>query len=324
MAQLTALGIDVSKADFHVCLLLETIRKHKRFQNSKAGFERLHDWLSTHGQECVHACMESTGPYSEPLAEYLADQGHHVSLVNPKRIKAYGESDLIRAKTDKADADLIARFCREKRPDPWSPLPPKQRLLRDWVRRLENLTEMRQMELNRLEGATGPVAEHINDHVEELTKQMDATKKRIRELIDDDPDMRKRRNLLQTIPGIGEATIAVILAEFGDITRFTSAKALAAWVGLSPRLVQSGKYRGRTMICRTSRGKLRKAFYMPALVAIRYNAPIMQMHERLLAAYKPKKAIVAAAMRKQVHIIYGVLKSGTPFEAKKAASGVAN
>ena len=91
--------------------------------------------------------------------------------------------------------------------------------------------------------------------------------------------------------------ISVILAKFGDINRFTSAKALAAWVGLAPRLVESGKCKGRTMLCRTSRGKLRKALYMPALVTMRHNPAIIAKKNRLLAAHKLKMAIVGAAMR---------------------------
>lgn len=324
MAQPNKLGIDISKADFHVCLLLAGKKKHKRFANSVKGFIELMEWLEKLGQHVVHACMESTGCYNEALAEFLHDHGQQVSVVNPKLIKAFAESELARAKTDKADADRIARFCQEKNPPLWEPMPEKQRLLRDWVRRLDSLIDMRQIELNRLEAIIGPVAKQIQAHVDTLTSQIDETRDKIRKLIDDDTDLRRQRDLLQTIPGIGEATISVILAEFGDINRFTSAKALAAWVGLAPRLVESGKFKGRTMLCRTSRGKLRKAFYMPALVAMRHNPVIIAMKGRLLAANKPKMAIVGAAMRKLVHLIYGVLKSNTPFDAEKAISGVAN
>ncbi len=120
----------------------------------------------------------------------------------------------------------------------------------------------------------------------------------------------------------GEATIAVILAEFGSIERFTNAKALAAYVGVAPRLRQSGQWKGRTMLSKTGRSQLRKAFFMPALVALRDNPVFVELKKRITAAGKAKMAIVGAAMRKLIHVIYGVLKTKTPFDPKIAAPGL--
>ena len=125
--------------------------------------------------------------------------------------------------------------------------------------------------------------------------------------------------MLDSIPGIGEATINVILAEFAHITKFKNAKALAAFIGVAPREKQSGSsVRGRTSLSKTGRSKLRKAFFMPALVALRYNPILIAMKQRLTDAGKTKMSIVGAAMRKLVHLIYGVLKSGQPFDANYA------
>jgi len=132
-------------------------------------------------------------------------------------------------------------------------------------------------------------------------------------------DLKNRKQLLDSIPGIGEATINVILSEFSNISDFRNAKALAAFIGVSPRIRQSGSsLNARGMMSKTGRSKLRKAFFMPALVALKHNPILVEMKQRLTEAGKSKLAIVGAAMRKLVHLIYGVLKNGVPFDAKYA------
>src|SRR3990170_1127418 len=110
-SNLSILGIDVSKGKFDVALLREGKYKHKRFLNNLEGFKKLREWLAEYKVERLHACMESTSTYGEALAEYLHDRGFMVSIVNPARIKGFAQSELIRSKTDKVDASLIARFC---------------------------------------------------------------------------------------------------------------------------------------------------------------------------------------------------------------------
>lgn len=311
------LGIDISKKKFDIALLRDGKLKHKSFSNDQAGFEALLTWLRENDALDVHACMEATGIYGEPAAEFLHDTGIHVSLVNPARIKGFAQSELVRTKTDKADAGLIARFCAAMAPEAWIPQPRHVRELRDLVRRLESLVDMRQQERNRLEAASEIIAGQLNEHIAYLERAVKETKRLINEHIDNHPDMRDNRRLLETIPGIGETTIHVILSEFADITRFKSAKALAAYLGVAPKVRESGSsLRGRGMMSKMGRRALRKSFFMPALVALRHNPLLVEMRQRLLANGKPKMAIVGAAMRKLVHIVYGVLKHREPFNAQ--------
>ncbi len=311
------IGIDISKKKFDLALLRHGKVKHKAFPNTATGHEGLIDWLHKLGVESAHACMESTNIYGEALAEILFDHGYTVSLVNPARVKGYALSELSRTKTDKADAGVIARFCLALNPAPWTPDPQEIRELRALVRRLESLLEMRQQEVNRLHVAPAIVVPDLKDHIAYLDQEIKATKERIRNHIDHHPDLKEKKTLLESIPGIGEATIGVVLSEFADITRFRNAKCLAAFIGVAPKERQSGtSVRGRTVLSKMGRGKLRKAFFMPALVALRYNPNLKAMRERMLAAGKAKMAIVGAAMRKLVHLIYGVLKSGRPFDAQ--------
>jgi transposase len=309
-------GIDMSKKKFDAALLRNNKFKHKVFPNSKTGHEAMSAWLQKQSITTAHVCMESTNVYGEALAEHLTDQGYMVSIVNPARIKGFAQSELSRTKTDKADASLIARFCLAMAPEPWVPDSLEIRELKGLVRRLEALIEMRQQEVNRLHVAPDIVVSGLEEHIDYLGQEIKATKQRIRDHIDNHPDLKKKKALLESIPGIGEATINMVLSEFSHIENFKNAKQLAAFIGVAPKERQSGSsVRGRTMMSKTGRSQLRKSFFMPALVALRYNPILKQMKQRLLEAGKSKMAIVGAAMRKLVHLIYGVLKSGIPFEA---------
>ena len=313
---LSVVGVDISKRKFDLVLLREGKSKHKTFLNDKTGFGRLIQWLGKQKVVSAHFCMESTNIYGEALAECLCDQGYTVSIVNPARIKGFAQSELSRTKTDKSDAALIARFCIAMQPSPWTPDPTEIRELRALVRRLESLMEMRQQEVNRLHVAPEVVAEPLQAHIDYLDGSIRETRQRIKQHIGNHPDLRDKKKLLASIPGIGEATIPVILSEFTNIVKFSSAKKLAAFIGVAPREKQSGhSVRGRTSMSKMGRSLLRKAFFMPALVALRYNPILMAMKQRLTDAGKAKMVIVGAAMRKLVHIIYGVLKNGMPFNA---------
>jgi transposase len=269
----------------------------------------------------VHACLEATGTYGDALAEHLYHAGHVVSLVNPARIKGFGQSELSRTKTDKADAQLIARFCRVMRPEPWQPLAPEVKELQSLVRRLEALNDMLDQERNRLESAQGLVRDSIERVIAHLQQEIKATRTLIRTHIDRHPDLRGKRDLLETIPGIGPGTSAMILAEFGDVSRFQDAGQMASFCGLTPRHRQSGSsVRGRSMISKTGSSRIRKALFMPALTATRYNPVLAALRSRLKANGKHPMVIICAIMRKLIHLAYGVLKSGRPFDPSIATA----
>jgi transposase len=309
------LGIDVSKMKFNVALLRMGKYKHKSFANNGEGYEGLRKWLERQGVEGVHACMEATGVYGEALAEYLHESGYKVSVVNPARIKGFSQSELLRTKTDKVDAGLIARFCLAMKPEYWVPDPKEIRELRSLVRRVDALITMRNQETNRLEVSDDVVKREIKDHIEYLGKQIELMKGKIRSHIDKHPELREKQRLLESISGVGESTIQLVLSHFAYVQRFKSAKGLASFLGIAPREHQSGSsVRGRNKMSKVGRSSLRKAFFMPALVALRHNPVIIEMKNRLTLAGKPKMVIVGAAMRKLVHLIYGVLKNNEPFD----------
>ena len=315
---LPQLGLDLAKLKFNACLIREGGKlRHKVFSNDADGFAQLSGWLSQQGVGRVHACMEATGTYGDPLATYLHEAGHAVSRVNPAAIKAYAQSHLSRTKNDRVDAALIAGFCAERRPPAWAPPPPELRELQALVRRLDSLVEMRTMEENRL--SSGITVEAVRESVEELiahlAEQVRRTEALIRSHIDRHPGLKKQRELLDSIPGVGEATAAVLLAEVPDIKEYRSARQVAAFAGLVPRERQSGSsVRGRVRLSKVGNARLRKALYFPAVTALRCSPFFQQWAEGLRQRGKSKMAVIGAAMRKLVHLAYGVLKTGRPFD----------
>lgn len=316
-----SLGIDISKSKFDICLSREGGKfRHKVFPNSPVGFSQLSGWLSKQKVERIHACMEATGTYGEALATYLYDAGHRVSVVNPAVIKAYGQSHLSRTKTDKADAILIAQFCEERHPPAWQPLPAEIRQLQALVRRLDALMEMRGMEANRFDVAGAEaVKESLVGHLTFLDEEIAKTERLIRTHIGNYPGLREHRDLLLTIPGIGDTTAAKLLGEILDVKLYGSARQLAAFAGLAPRLHESGSsVRRKARLSKTGAPRLRKALYFPAIVAIKHNPQIRALGVRMKGRGKCPMEVIGAAMRKLLHIAYGVLKSGRPFDPELA------
>ena len=322
MTDLPPLGLDVAKATFHACLVRHSGKlRHRAFANSAHGFAQLSEWLAKQGAERVHACMEATGTYYEALAAYLHGEGHAVSVVNPAAVKAYAQSQLSRTKNDRVDATLIAAFCGERRPPQWAPPAPELRELQALVRRLDALQEMRLMEENRLSsGVTvAAVRASLEDSIAYLAEQIRKTEALIRSHIDSHPGLRRQRELLDSIPGVGETTAAALLAEVPDILQYKSARQVAAFAGLVPRERQSGSsVRGRVRLSKIGNARLRKALYFPAVTALRCSPFFQAWADGLRQRGKSKMAVIGAAMRKLVHLAYGVLKTGQPFDPEWA------
>jgi transposase len=315
---LSYLGIDISKSKFHVALQIAGKAKNKPklkvFNNDPGGFEQLERWLGQQGVESVHACLEATSTYGEGVAEFLHAQGHTVSIINPARIKGFAISELSRTKTDKADAQLILRFCIALRPEPWQPPAPEVKQLQGLLRRLEALQQMVVQERNRLETATPKLGTSIQAHIDYLEHDIEQIKQQIKEHFDQHPELKNQRDLLVSIPGIGEHTAAILLSEIVHWSLFDSPRQLAAYAGLTPRERSSGSsVRGKPGLSKVGNARLRKALYLPAMSARRFNPLITAFCERLLAKGKVKKQVIGAAMRKLLHLAYGVLKSGCPF-----------
>jgi len=261
--------------------------------------------------------MEATGRYGEELAQFLFESVIKVSVVNPARIKAYGASKLRRNKTDKADSILIAQYCQREAPTLWSPAPESFQGLQALTRRLEDLQANYFQETNRLKsGEKNPqVVDSLLSHLEILKRMIQETKAAIQSHIDLDPELKRNQDLLLSIPGIGKLTAAKILGEVRNIRDFEDARQLAAYAGLTPRNFFSGtSVHKKARMSKTGNIQLRKSVYMSAISAKTHNPIIRAFCHRLLSRGLPPLAVVAAAMRKLLHLVYGILKSGKPFD----------
>ena len=315
--ELHFIGIDVSKAKLDVDVLRPDGRhRSKKFANTPKGHDELVSWLRSHDVTPAHVCMEATSTYMEDAAAALSDAGFTVSVINPALGKAFAQSEGLRSKTDAVDARMLAEFCRQKRPAKWEAPHPVERALRALVLRHQSLTDMHTQELNRRETAREVQMPSIDAHLLWLSAEIKRIEKQIKDLTDDDPDMKHRRKLLSSIPGIGEKTSAVLLAYMGLKARFRGARQFAAFAGLTPRQHESGSsVRGASHMSKAGHAPLRRALYMPAMVAVSKTVWGRAFRDRLAANGKKGKVIIGAMMRKLAQVAYGVLKSGEPFDA---------
>lgn len=316
------LGIDVSKAKLD-CLLLKTQtgkRKSKSLENTPSGVKALLAWLAKQAVSTarVHVVMEPTGIYHEAAALALSDAGIRVSLVNPLHLRRYVQSLGVLSKNDATDALMLARFGKERCPEPWQPPSAAVRHLHALLARRDAIAQDIQREQNRLDQAVlskapEPVLASIRSSLQHLHEQQRQLQKATSEHIDDDPDLRDKHALLHTIPGVGDRVADRFTALLGD-ARFKSAEQLAAYLGLIPVEWKSGtSVRAPARLSKAGPAHIRGLLYLPAVVAKQHNPHIKALYERLLARGKTKMAAIGAAMRKLVHLCFGVVRSGQPY-----------
>ena len=309
-----SVGLDIAKLTFYAAVKINDAYHSKQFNNTDEGFTALLNWLDKLSVNVYHFCMESTGKYGRALALFLHENGKAVSIVNPARIKFYMKSQLTRNKTDKADAKSIRDYCELFSPATWQPVPEKIQILQSLVKRVDELEHIVRQERNRLEIVEECVRLSLDEHIEYMQDEIKKIEKKIDAAIEDDEDLSLDAELLLTIPGVGKKTINKTLAFLSHLDNFSHPKQLAAYIGLNHQHAQSGTSLNHSRLSKTGDPKLRAMLYMPALVSIKYNPNMKGFYEKLVAKGKPKKVAICAVMRKLVHIIYGVLKSKTPFD----------
>ncbi len=312
------LGIDVSKNTLDVSISRCTKVRTKSFANSSDGWHHLLDWLTTQKIQRVHACLESTGRYSLGIACALYEAGHVVSIINPAQIRDFVRTKLGRNKTDGIDASHIREYCELFKPSPWAPPSEAHRRLGELqaIRAgiIAGLTEWKN---RKNSGIVDAGAQALADAtISHFTSQLGAVDKAIALTIDNDSDLRSKRDLLLSISGVGDTLAGVVLAELPGPDVLRSSGEVIAYAGLNPRQHRSGTSVDRaTRISKIGNAVLRAALYMPALSAMRYNPAIVALVTRLKSRGRLKpKQIVVAAMRKLLVLCFGVLKTGKPFD----------
>ncbi len=317
-------GIDISKTTFDCIVQIDGDYRHKKVSNDVTGFKALLKWLKPDNVPVLF-CMEATGIYGVALAKYLHEKKQSVIVVNPLKTHAFAKMEMLRNKTDKSDAMSISRYCKHLFDQgDWEKLcfKPKAKgfeRLTHLVTRLEQLNKLINQEKNRLQvsldkAATRSIKATLK-HTASQTKQIEKT---IEEIVANEPELNKQMTLLISINGIGHKTAWSLLAYLGDISLFSNAKQVTSYAGLNPKIQQSGSSINSSSLSKVGNKRLRKALYMPALVATRYNPLLVEFYKRLLLNGKPKKVALCGVMRKLLVLAYGVLKSGVPFDENYA------
>jgi transposase len=312
------LGIDVSKNTIDVSMSGCNKVRARSFANSADGWRHLLAWLISQKIQRVHACLESTGRYSIGIASALYEAGHVVSIVNPAQIRDFARTKLGRNKTDGVDASHIREYCELFKPQPWAPASEAHRRLGELqtIRAgiIAGLTEWKN---RKNSGMIDTVAQSLADvTISHFTRQLGAVDEAITRTIDNDPVLRRKRDLLLSISGVGETLAGIVLAELPGPDVLRSGAEVVAYAGLNPRLHQSGTSIDRmTRISKIGNAVLRAALYMPAMSAMQHNPAIVALVARLKCRGRLKpKQIVVAAMRKLLVLCFGVLKTGKPFD----------
>jgi transposase len=322
------IGIDVSKAKLDCSLLLDAAsskRRTKTVANSKAGVSELLAWCVKHHAfpHELHAILEGTGVYHEQAALALADAGVTVSIVNPAQVKDFGRSLGVRTKTDGVDSGVLARYGALLKPRPWTPPAPEARVLQALLSRREAIAQDLQRERNRLEKAEATetpstIRQSLLDSIAFLEQQRAKLQQDIDDHINKHPDLKADRDLLISIPAVGPQVGNHLLSVMHN-HRFQSAEQLAAYLGLVPVERQSGSsVLGRPRLSKAGPARIRAVLYMAAIVGTQHNPHVKALYQRLQARGKSKMSALGAAMRKLVHLCFGVLKTRQPYQPNYA------
>lgn len=309
----THVGIDVSKGRLDVHVLPEG--EHFAVANDEAGIQSLLDRLLNKTRPAL-VVLEASGRYERPAAAAIASVGIAVAVVNPPQARDFAKATGRLAKTDKIDAEVLARLAAAVGPPP-SVLPDEQaQAFQAIVARRRQLLEMLVSENNRLKMAPEAVARRIRAHIKWLKKELQRTDKDLDEAIETSAAWKENEALLRSVPGVGPVLARTLLAELPELGKLDHRR-LSALVGVAPFNNDSGKRRGKREVW-GGRAPVRAALYMGALVATRHNVVLKEFYERLLASGKPKKVALVACMRKLLSILNALMRDRTVWRSTHA------
>lgn len=308
----TNIGIDISKDHLDVHRLPGDERR--RFDNSKAGHKALIRWI---GDTPARVVYEPTGRYHRALERALAAAGMPIAKVNPRQARRFAEATGNLAKTDALDAAMLTRMgavlSLEARPVPSAIIND----LRDLRTARNALIKDQVAALTRAKAITLPLLKRQNAaRLKQIEAQREAVDAEINALIQGDPDLAQRFAILCSIPGIAEVSAAMLLIEMPELGSLDE-KQVAALAGLAPIARQSGNWKGKSFI-RGGRQQVRQGLYMPALVAIRFNADLKTKYEQLIKAGKAPKQAITAVMRKLIILANALLKKDRKWQTRVA------
>ncbi len=301
-------GIDVSKAWLDIAIL--PTEESWQMENTGKDFEKLIEKLRPLSLDRI--VVEATGGYEAALVERLAKEGLPVCRVNPGRVRRFAQGMNWLAKTDKIDALVLARFGEKAQPRLLVLPTEAEKRLSALVKRRKQVVDMLTSEQNRTHLAEQDVYESIASVIQFLQKQIAELDAQIQDLIDQTPDLKRKQELLRSVPGVGKVLASTLVSQMPELGH-SDRKEIAALGGLAPFNHDSGKKHGRRMI-RGGRPFIRRVLYMATIAAIRFNPVIKSMYDRLLVTGKYKKVAIVACMRKLLTILNAILRDQTSWQ----------
>lgn len=306
-------GIDISKATLDVHL--HPAVSARRFTNDAKGIKALLGWLGEHA--IARVVFEPTGPYHHGLERRLGEAGLPLAKVNPLQARRFAQAVGSHAKTDAIDAAMLARMGALLTP----PVRPITGQAIDDMKELHiarlALVKDRTAAKNRDHACRAPLLRrHAAQRLAQIDRQIAAIDTALKALLQSQPELVARFDVLVSIPGVGALTAITMLIEMPELGQLDN-KQVASLAGLAPQARDSGQHRGRRHI-RGGRAILRQALYMPALVATRFNVDMKAKYQSLVAAGKPPKVAITAVMRKLIILANALLKANRTWTPKLA------
>jgi len=308
-------GFDVSKTFFDVCLCNQGVLSQKRFTNDSTGFGQLSAMLPAE----THCVMEATGPYYLQLAFFLHAQAMKVSVVNPLVVRRFSQMRLTRAKTDKSDAKIILDYGIKEEPSAWEP--PKVYVVQ--LQQLQALSAQLQKHYRALSNQQEAffisglmqkeLGKFFKKELARIQAQLDTIEKQMHEIITQYHG--ELMTQLTSIPGLGKKTAMTLIVLSGGFKKFSNYKQLSAYVGLSPRIYESGSsVKGRTRICKMGMGRIRALLYVCAWSAKRCNSGCKELYDRLVANGKNKRLALIAVANKLIKQAFAIATSNCVYD----------
>ncbi len=306
-------GIDVSKDRLDVAVLPS--EESWSVANQDEDIQSLVKRIRSVKPELI--VLEATAQLEMPLVGALAARGLPVAVVNPRQVREFARASGILAKTDRIDAQVLARFGEKMRPEV-RPLKDKEtRELTALMTRRRQLVAMLVAEKSRLAAAPQAVRKDIKTHIAWLEKKLSKMNDHLADKIKDSPVWREKDALLRSVPGVGAVLSTSLMADLPELGTLNR-RQIAALVGVAPFNRDSGAFRGKRCVW-GGRVHLRSTLFMATLAATRSNPVIRTFYHRLCEAGKPRKVALTACMRKLLTILNAILKSQTPWQAPFAS-----
>lgn len=321
------LGIDVSKESIDACLIRQGDGQlfESKFHNNLSGFRHLKAWCKQMQCECDHhtlCCMEHTGLYTRLLVHYLVSREVKVWLEGSLQIKR--SQGLIRGKSDKIDAQRIARYAYLYQN--------KAQIMQISILTLEKLKDLQanrkrlmkalQMlrvsseELKKFDASTAKVVDKVNrEAIRGLEKSLDKVDEQILTFINDDESLKQKYDLMLSVKGVGKVLATMLLVYTHGFNRLADSRKLACYSGVAPFVYESGSsIRGKTGVSKFANGELKRTLHMAAISSVQHNPELHEYYQRKVEEGKNKMSVINAVRNKLLHRIVAVVNRGTPYE----------